>query len=94
MDRVILILIVFIGVGAVMSYLLSRYFIRKVVWYLPSIIGVLIVIYFSLKIEFVKMEGFVELGYLLNNFMILAVVIGNIITNIIIAQRRKKYLYK
>jgi len=78
MDRLVMVLLVLAAVGALASFLLSRFFKRKWIWYFPSLIGVLIIIYYSLRIEFGKTEGFEALGYLLLSFMALAVVVGNV----------------
>ena len=89
MDRVALTILVLITAGAVTSLLLSRFFRKKWVWYFPSMIGVIFIINYSLKIQLENLEGFEELGYLIINFMVLAVMIGNVFTNVLIARRRK-----
>lgn len=90
MDRVALIILGLMIAGAVMSLLLSRFFRKKWVWYFPSVIGVLVVTFFSLKIHFENLEGFEELGYIMIMLMVVAVMIGNLLTNVLIVLRRKK----
>lgn len=90
MDRLILILLALMAVGAVMSLLLSKFFKRKWIWYSPSMIGTLFIVYYLLKIQFVEMEGFGELGYLIIIFMLIAIVTGNILTNLFIVMKRNK----
>lgn len=89
MDRVALTILGLITTGAVMSLLLSKFFIKKWLWYFPSVIGVLVIIYFSLKIQFETLEGFEELGYIIIIFMVAAVMIGNLLTNVLIFLKRK-----
>jgi hypothetical protein len=89
MDRVVLTILALMTAGAVMSLLLSRFFRKKWVWYFPNVIGVLVIIFFSLKIQFENLEGFEELGYIIIIFMVAAVMIGNLLTNVLIVLRRK-----
>lgn len=90
MDRVALTILALMSAGAVMSLLLSRFFRKKWVWYFPSVIGVLVITFFSLKIHFEYMEGFEELGFIIINFMVAAVMMGNLLTNVLIVLRRRK----
>ena len=88
MDKVILlILTLFIG-GVGMSLLLSRFFSRKWVWYIPSIIGLAIIAYVTLKIYSEKMEGHVELGYNIRMLMVATIMTGNLMTNFILGRNR------
>lgn len=89
MDRVALTILVLITAGAVTSLLLSRFFRKKWVWYFPSMIGVIFIINYSLKIQFENLEGFVELEYIILIYMVAAVVVGNLLTNVLIVRRRK-----
>lgn len=89
MDRVLLTILGLITAGVVMSLLLSRFFRKKWVWYLPSIIGVILIAYYSLKIQFQELEGFEELGYVILTYIVLAVMVGNLMTNVFILRRRK-----
>ncbi|HEM3610778.1 TPA: hypothetical protein ACGOYJ_001407 [Streptococcus suis] len=90
MDRIVLTILALITGGVVLSLLLSRFFRKMWVWYIPSIIGVLFIAYYTFKIQSENMEGFVELGYFLIKLMIVAVMTGNIITNLLICRRRRK----
>lgn len=90
MDRIVLTILALITGGVVLSLLLSRVFRKMWVWYIPSIIGVLFIAYYTFKIQSENMEGFVELGYVLIKLMIVAVMTGNIITNLLICRRRRK----
>lgn len=90
MDRVALISLLLFSGGAGISYLLSRFFSRKWVWYVPSLIGVLVIAYLTYRIETVNMEGFEELGYVLWSLMVIIFIAGNLLTNIIISLRKKK----
>lgn len=89
MDRVLLTILGLITAGVVMSLLLSRFFRKKWVWYLPSIIGVILIAYYSLKIQFQELQGFEELGYVILTYIVLAVMVGNLMTNVFILRRRK-----
>jgi len=90
MDRIALTILALMIAGAVMSLLLSRVYKKKWVWYLPSVIGVIVVAFLSLKIQFENLEGFEELGYIMIMFMVIAVMIGNLLTNVLIVLRRRK----
>lgn len=92
MDRFVLVLLALAAVGALASFLLSKLFKRKWIWYFPSLIGVLVIIYYSWQIEFGKTEGFEALGYFLLMLMAIAIVVGNVIANIVITLRRKKQI--
>lgn len=87
MDRVVLTILALITAGIVMSLLLSRYVRKKWIWYVPSIIGVVVIIYFYLKIYFENPEGYEEIGYVILSLMAVAVIIGNFMTNILIQLR-------
>jgi hypothetical protein len=89
MDRVALTILALFAAGAVISLLLSRFVRMKWVWYFPSMIGVLVISFFSLKIQFENLEGFEELGYIIINFMVAVVMIGNLLTNALIVLRKK-----
>lgn len=90
MDRFVLVLLALAAVGALASFLLSKLFKRKWIWFFPSLIGVIIFIYYFWQLEYGKTEGFQALGYFLLMLMAIAVVVGNVIANIVIALRRKK----
>lgn len=89
MDRLVLIILALITAGAVMSLLLSRYVKRIWVWYIPSMVGVLVITYYTLKIQFETMEGFEEIGYVILSLMVIAIMIGNLLTNVVIHLRRR-----
>lgn len=89
MDRVVLTLLVLITAGAVTSLLLSRFFRKKWVWYFPSMIGVIFITNYSFKIQFENLEGFEELGYIILIYMVGAIMVGNLLTNVLIIRRRK-----
>ena len=89
MDIVALTILALIIGGVVMSLLLSRYARKIWVWYIPSMIGVVVISYYSLFIELNNLEGHVELGYIFLIFMIAAVMLGNILANIFVVLRRR-----
>ncbi|MPW24677.1 hypothetical protein GC105_02565 [Alkalibaculum sp. M08DMB] len=89
MDRVVITVLALIAAGVVMSLLLSRYVRKKWVWYIPSVIGVFVITYYSLKIQFENLDGHEELGYIILILMMIAVMIGNLLTNVLINLRRR-----
>ncbi|WP_423189856.1 hypothetical protein ACO1PF_02890 [Alkalibacterium sp. f15] len=90
MDRVALLILVLMTGGAAISFLLSKFFNKKWVWYVPSMIGVLVITYVTFRIETENMEGFEELGYVILTLMVATFMIGNLLTNVIIYLRRRK----
>lgn len=89
MDRVVLTTLALLAGGALLSLLLSRFSRRIWVWYIPSMIGMLFIAYYTMKIQSENMEGTVELGYVLLTLMIAAVMTGSILANLIIGRRRR-----
>jgi len=63
LDRIVLMLLALISGGVGMSIILSKFFMRRWVWYIPSIIIIIIISYLTMKLYSEKMEGYVELGY-------------------------------
>lgn len=88
MDRIVLMILALISGGVGMSIILSKFFNKKWVWYIPSMIMIIIISYFILKIYSEKMEGHVELGYNIRIMMMAAVMTGNLMTNFIISRKR------
>ena len=89
LDRIILMMAALISGGVGMSIILTKFFIKKWVWYIPSIIMLLVISYILLKIYSEKMEGYVELGYNIRILMMAAVMSGNLMTNLIISHKRR-----
>lgn len=89
MDRFVGLMLGLMAVGVVSSILLAKFIKIKWIWYIPSAISGGVVAYLSYKIKFGNLEGFIELGNILMIFMLLAFMIGNIITNIVVHFRRK-----
>lgn len=84
-----LIILVLLTLGIVMSLLLSKYAKKKWIGYVPSFIGVVIIVYYSLRIHFEKMDGIEELGYQVFLLMVMVVMAGNLMTNIAIHFKKR-----
>ncbi len=84
MDRIILIIIVLLAAGMMSSQIISRLFNKKWVRYLPSVIGVVIIAYITVKISSEQMDGFVELGYNIRSLMVLTFIAGNLGANFLL----------
>ncbi len=89
MDRFTWLMIGLLVGGVVISTLLAKFVKVKWIWYIPSFIGVAVIIYLAYKIKFTELEGFLDLGYFLTILMIVAFIMGNILTNIIIHIKKK-----
>ena len=89
MDRILGTVLVLLALGAGTSLLLSTFFRKKWVWFLPSITGVILIIGYALKIQLETLEGFEELGYIISIYMITSIILGNLMTNFLIIRWRK-----
>jgi hypothetical protein len=90
MDRVLVTFLALILGGVGMSLILSRFITKKWLWYVPSLIGIIIILYFAIKIEIETLEGFQELGYLVIILMLIAFTTGNLLTNVFVTIRHSK----
>lgn len=89
--RLIGLMLLFITGGALYSLIMSYFTRNPILRFLPSIGGTILVPYLIYQMYFGDLEGFMPLAYLLFIFMILAVVMGNAVTNIVInIMRRRK----
>ncbi len=90
MDRIILLLIGLMAGGGLVSVILSKLIKVRWIWYIPTFISLSVIMYLQYKISFSHLEGFLELAYILQIFMLLAFILGNILVNIIMHFRIKK----
>lgn len=88
--RLIFFLLLFIIGGAVYSLLVSYFTRSSILRYLPTFILLVVSFYLMYQIYFVELEGFLDLGYLILVFMAVAFILGNVLTNLIINQYRKR----
>ncbi len=90
MDRLVWLMMGILIGGVVVSILLTKFINIKWIWYIPSFISMIFIIYLAYEIKFGQLEGFNDLGYFLMILMLVAFIMGNILTNVIIHFRRKK----
>lgn len=89
MDKVIIMISALFSAGLVMSLVLSKVFTKKWVGYIPSMMGIIVIMYSILKIYAEEMEGHVELGYNIRIYMVSIVIAGNLLTNYLIIRKER-----
>lgn len=88
--RLFLYLLLFLAGGAAYSMLLSYFTKNWVLRYLPSLISLLLIPYLVYNMYFGNLEGFLPLAYFIFALTVFAVMVGNVLANLLFDRRQKK----
>lgn len=87
MDRFIIMLIGLLVAGALYSYIAGKFTTNKLILYLPSYIGIALIIY--IFVSYNPGIGFEDLAKVISAMLVLPVIIGNTVTGIFLNRKKK-----
>jgi hypothetical protein len=73
-------LIIFGGIGALLTFVSHKIFKKKIITYIPAIVGFGIVLYYVFMLLFVESEGMLELAYFASLMLFGASFLGSLLT--------------
>lgn len=88
MAKIILVCLLFFGIGGVISYLISLFTKKRYIKYIPAIIPLYFAL-ISLKDSMTVTEGFADIANFLSFILFTASLLGMIIIGIVIDKKRK-----
>lgn len=89
MYKFVLILLVGFFIGLIYSLIMKKFFVNKLIIFLPSIAGFFWIIYTILTFNSHSNEGFYDLAVFLMGMIIFSVMLGNIIGGIVFKNRNR-----
>ncbi|OZV11394.1 hypothetical protein CIW83_14765 [Tissierella sp. P1] len=89
MNKLIMILLVSMTMGVLYSYVATKFTMNKLILYLPSYIGIILIVY---MFTFYSPEntGFADLARIISAMLLLSMVIGNTFSGFIIDRKRNR----
>ncbi len=71
---------IFAGIGALLTFISHKIFKKKIITYIPSIVGLVISLYYIFMLLFVENEGMLDLAYFASLLLFGSSFIGSTIT--------------